>query len=68
MRKQKNSMTDLLKQAIANSGRTFTDIERATGVQRGSLLRFMRDETSLRLDKADDLAEYFGIESRLKGK
>jgi transcriptional regulator with XRE-family HTH domain len=68
MRKHKNSMTDLLKQAITNSGRTFTDIERATGVQRASLLRFMRGETSLRLDKADDLAEYFGIESRLKGK
>jgi transcriptional regulator with XRE-family HTH domain len=68
MRKQKNSMTDLLKQAIANSGRTFTDIERAAGVQRASLLRFMRGETSLRLDKADDLAEYFGIESRLKRK
>ena len=61
-------MTDLLKRAIANSGQTFTDIERATGVQRASLLRFLRGETSLRLDKADDLAEYFGIECRTKEK
>jgi plasmid maintenance system antidote protein VapI len=68
MRKQRNSMTDLLKRAIAQSGQPFMAIERATGVQRASLLRFLRGETSLRLDKADDLAEYFGIESRLKRK
>ena len=61
-------MTDLLKRAIANSGQTFTDIGRATGVQRASLLRFLRGETSLRLDKADDLAEHFGIECRTKEK
>ena len=68
MAKHTETLTELLKRAIASSGLTFTDIQRATGVQRASLLRFMRGETSLRLDKADDLAEYFGIESRLKGK
>ena len=68
MAKRKEAMTDLLKRAIANSDQTFTSIERATGVQRASLLRFMRGETSLRLDKADDLAKYFGIESRTKEK
>ncbi len=66
MAKHTETMTELLKRAIASSGLTFTDIQRATGVQRASLLRFMRGETSLRLDKADDLAEYFGIESRLR--
>ena len=58
----------MLKRAIANSDRTFTDIEKATGVQRASLLRFLRGETSLRLDKADALAEHFGIECRTKGE
>lgn len=59
-------MSDLLREAIPESGKTFSEIERATGVKRGSLLRFLRGETSLRLDKADALAEYFGIESRRK--
>jgi hypothetical protein len=31
-------------------------------------MRFMRDETSLRLDKADRLAVYFGLELRAKRK
>ena len=54
-------MTDALKQAIADSGETFTELERATGVKRASLLRFMRGETSLRLDMADRLATHFKI-------
>jgi len=37
-------------------------IERATGVKRGSIMRFLRGETSLRLDKADALAALFGLE------
>ena len=55
------TMTEALKRAIADSGETFTELECATGVKRGSLLRFMRGETSLRLDIADKLALYFGI-------
>ena len=57
-------MTETLKQAIADSGQTYTEIERATGVKRASLLRFMRGETSLRLDMADRLTSHFGIEVR----
>jgi plasmid maintenance system antidote protein VapI len=61
--KAKPTMTDLLKQAITDAG-SFRAIETATGVKRQSLMKFVRDEQSLRLDMADKLAAYFGIESR----
>lgn len=57
-------MTELLKQAIAESGIPHLTIEKATGVKRASIMRFLRGEQSLRLDLADKLATYFGIESR----
>ena len=59
------SISDVLRQAIADSGLTYSELERATGVKRASMLRFMRGERSLRLDNADGLAEYFGL--RLTG-
>jgi len=37
-------------------------LERETGVKRASIMRFLRGETSLRLDLADKLAEFFGLE------
>ena len=55
-------MTEALKKAIINSGMSFQAIERETGIKRQSLMRFVRDEQSLRLDLADRLAEYFGLE------
>ena len=42
----------------------FKALERETGVKRQSLMRFMRDEQSLRLDFADRLAEFFELELR----
>jgi hypothetical protein len=41
-------------------------LERETGVQRMSIARFLSGATSLRLDKAERLAEYFGLELRPK--
>lgn len=61
-------MTELLRQAIAESDVTFQAMERETGVKRQSLMKFVRGEQSLRLDKADALAAYFGIEVKRKGK
>ena len=57
-------MTELLREAIAESGMPFLTIEQATGVKRQSLMKFVRGEQSLRLDLADRLAAHFGIESR----
>lgn len=57
-------MTELLKQALADRNVSLREIGRETGVFHQTMLLFMRGETSLRLDKADALAAYFGIESR----
>ena len=51
-------MTEALKEAIEKTGVTYAELERETGVTRASIMRFMRGETSLRLDLADRLAEY----------
>ena len=55
------TMTDSLRRAIAESGMNFKALERATGVKRQSLMKFVRGQ-SLRLDIADKLAVYFGLE------
>jgi transcriptional regulator with XRE-family HTH domain len=54
-------MTDVLRIAIATSGVSQYRVAQATGILATSLSRFMRGETSLRLDKADRLAEYLGL-------
>ncbi len=57
-------LTTALRQAIEASGMTTLAIERATGVRRASVMRFMRGERTLRLDMADKLAAYFRLELR----
>ncbi len=54
-------MTEALREAIADSDLSFKALERETGVVRQSLMKFMRGETSLRLDIADKLARFFGL-------
>jgi transcriptional regulator with XRE-family HTH domain len=60
------ALTAALKSAIAHSGLTRYRIAKDTGILETSLSRFMRGETSLRLDKADVLAEYLGLELVVK--
>ena len=55
-------MTETLRQSIADSGLAFIELERQTGVLRQTLMKFARNEQSLRLDMADKLASYFGLE------
>jgi transcriptional regulator with XRE-family HTH domain len=57
----KSTMTEVLKVAITESGVTQYKIVQDTGILANSLSRFMRGETSLRLDKADVLAAYLGL-------
>jgi hypothetical protein len=64
MARARTSMTDVLKKAIADSGLPHLTIEQKTGVPRASIMRFMRGEQSLRLDMADRLAAFFGLELR----
>lgn len=64
MSKQHNTLTRALKKAIAESGLPMQRIEKLSGVDRLSIMRFMAGAQSLRLDKADELATFFGIECR----
>ena len=64
--RRKQTMTDLLRQALREA-ESLRAVERATGVKRQSMMKFMACKTSLRLDKADLLAAHFGIEVQRKG-
>jgi plasmid maintenance system antidote protein VapI len=67
MAKSETPLSDVLREVIAKSGMAHIAIERATGVKRASIMRFLRGERSLRLDMADRLAAYFGLKlSRIK--
>lgn len=61
-RKTGETMTDLLREAIAECDLSFKALERETGVIRQSLMKFATGEQTIRLDAADKLAEYFGLE------
>jgi plasmid maintenance system antidote protein VapI len=56
--------SEVLRRTIRESGVTYLALARATGVERASIQRFVDGRTSLRLDKADKLAAYFGLELR----
>lgn len=69
------TVTDVLRTALneaIDGGSSFREVERETGIVRQSLMPFARGEQSLRLDKADKLAAYFGLElkpvSKRKGR
>jgi plasmid maintenance system antidote protein VapI len=65
-------MSSVLRRTIAKavqSGETnYKALERATGVTRASIMRFVNGTRSLRLDVADALAVHFGLELRTKRK
>ncbi len=58
------TITEVLRRSIAESGQPYIALERETGVARASIMRFVRGSQSLRLDMADRLADYFGLELR----
>jgi plasmid maintenance system antidote protein VapI len=56
-----NPISDVLRQAIIDSGLPLLQIAEKTGVERASLSRFVAGKRSLRLDMADKLAAFFGL-------
>jgi transcriptional regulator with XRE-family HTH domain len=60
--KPPSTLSDVLRKATEESGLTQYRIAKDTGIVPTSLMRFLRGETSLRLDKADVLAVYLGLE------
>jgi plasmid maintenance system antidote protein VapI len=65
-RKPESPISDLLRQTIAESGVPYLMLERETGLTRASIMRFVRGDLYLRLDSADKLAAYFGLELKRK--
>jgi plasmid maintenance system antidote protein VapI len=57
-------MTDTLRRAIVESGVTYKALSRETGVARASIQRFVDGRQSLRLDMADRIAAFYGLELR----
>jgi ribosome-binding protein aMBF1 (putative translation factor) len=62
------SASDLIRQSIAESGLSFIELERRTGVKRQSLMKFARGEQSLRLDMAEKLFDCLGLQLVKKRK
>jgi plasmid maintenance system antidote protein VapI len=62
--KVRASITEVLRRAVVESGISYNALERETGVKRASIMRFALGMQSLRLDKADRLAEFFGLALR----
>jgi plasmid maintenance system antidote protein VapI len=58
-------MTELLRKALSEA-ESLRAVERATGVKRQSMMKFLGGEQSIRLDLADRLANYFGIQATKK--
>jgi len=67
---KRKTITELLREALADA-ESVRAVARATGLTHVALARFLKGQQSLRLDLADRLAAYFGIEcrrTRRKGK
>jgi plasmid maintenance system antidote protein VapI len=58
----KTPIATVLQRTIVKSGMTYLALERETGVARASIMRFVNGERTLRLNMADRLAAYFGLE------
>lgn len=55
------TISDTLKEAVLKSGLPHRQIGLRAGVNRISIMRFMRGDTSITLDQAERLAEFFGL-------
>ncbi len=55
------TLSEVLRRAIVESGETYLGLSKATAVTRASIQRFVEGRNSLRLDIADRLAEHLGL-------
>ena len=60
-------MTELLRESLSEA-ESLNAVQKATGLKRQALAKFLRGEQSLRLDLADKLAAHFGIECNRRGR
>ena len=57
-----DTLSEALRAAIVDSGMSLRQIAEETGLRHPSISRFLAGKTSLRLDLADRLAEFFGLQ------
>lgn len=63
-----DGLTEQLKRAIESSGLTRYAISKGTGIDQGQLSKFMKGETTLGIAKAEQLADFLGLEITLRPK
>jgi transcriptional regulator with XRE-family HTH domain len=63
-KRPRTPVTTALRQAIAECGLSFLELQNRSGVVRQSLMKFARGERNLRLDLADKLMDFFNLEVR----
>jgi plasmid maintenance system antidote protein VapI len=61
IRKPAESLSEVLRRTIAESGNSYKALARETGVARASIQRFVDGRQSIRLDMADRLARFLGL-------
>ena len=59
--KQPQTLTEVLREALSQVD-SLREVARATGLHHATLIRFLREDQTLRLDAADALARHFRIE------
>ena len=59
---KKKRLSEVLREAIKAYPGSMLEIEKKTGIHRGSIARFVNGERSLRLDRAEVLIDFLGIE------
>jgi len=60
-RKPTHTLTEQLRRAVADSGRTLGDLTRATGIDKSALSRFVNGERGVSMKALDALGEYLGL-------
>lgn len=61
-KRKPQTITETLRQAIEDSDESYIGLQRETGVKRQSIMRFAKGDGSIRLDMADKLATFLGLE------
>lgn len=71
MRAKPTKFSDQIRKAVRESGVTRYAIFKATGIDQGTLSKFVRGQVGLSMDSLDALADMLGLEvvaQRCKGK
>jgi transcriptional regulator with XRE-family HTH domain len=63
-KRAKLKLTDQLRKAVADSGKTLGEFARDTGIDKSALSRFVNGERGLSMEALDTIGDYLGLEIR----